>query len=425
MSSTLENVNVAAAEPAHHSGRTTSGYPRDDKRKGAGFFQRLALTPPRWVLAYWRWRRVPSLFGIRFVARYDEVTEVLSRPDVFAAPFADEIRDLGGGTPFLLGIDDRDNHDAQLQQVMQIFSRADLKDVRDIARNSAEQSVRSAKAASTPTPPCIDAVQKLITSVALDICEHYYGIDFSNEDRQLFADATIDVSGHLFGSNPTKEKRGPRVAPAAQHILDIVDASLRSPRDKTIASRLVKLHLDPGLARAILIGMIMGFVPTNTMAAGHILDVLLCKPKAMDAARSAARSGDDDWLNRCLLEALRFMPINPGPFRTCTTDFTIAAGTPRAKKIPADAKVLASTFAAMFDRRAVREPRDFKPGRPASEYLHFGHGLHWCVGAYIAQTHMTQTFMALLRQERISRASKLKLRGTFPDHLCVKFEPGS
>ena len=122
------------------------------------------------------------------------------------------------------------------------------------------------------------------------------------------------------------------------------------------------------------------------------------------------------------------MPINPGPFRTCTRKFTIAADTPRAKTIPASSKVLASTFAAMFDPRAVREPKSFNPGRPAADYLHFGHGLHWCIGAYIAQTQLTQTFKALLRLAKVRRAAekgRLKRRGTFPDRLWLEFEEPS
>jgi cytochrome P450 len=184
---------------------------------------------------------------------------------------------------------------------------------------------------------------------------------------------------------------------------------------------------EEGRNTAILIGMIVGFVPTNTMAAGHILEVLLQKPEAWKAAQEAALAGDDDLLKRCLFEALRFKPINPGPFRTCRADtgYTIAGGTARSAKIPKGAKVLASTFAAMSDPLRIREPRQFDPARPASDYLHFGHGMHWCVGAYIAQTHITQTFKALLRQKNVApvhKGGRLERRGTFPDHLYMQFD---
>ena len=64
-------------------------------------------------------------------------------------------------------------------------------------------------------------------------------------------------------------------------------------------------------------GMIDGFVPTNTMACGHILEMLLRKPVFMAHAQAAASADDDALLKRCLFEAMRFKPLNPGPFRSC------------------------------------------------------------------------------------------------------------
>ena len=81
------------------------------------------------------------------------------------------------------------------------------------------------------------------------------------------------------------------------------------------------------MIRAILIGMIDGFVPTNTMAGGHILEMLLRKPVFMARAQAAASADDDALLKRCLFEAMRFKPLNPGPFRSCAEDYTIASST--------------------------------------------------------------------------------------------------
>ena len=48
-------------------------------------------------------------------------------------------------------------------------------------------------------------------------------------------------------------------------------------------------YLTDAIVRSYLIGMITGFVPTNTMAAGHMLQVLL-KRKDMFAAAEQRRS---------------------------------------------------------------------------------------------------------------------------------------
>jgi cytochrome P450 len=172
--------------------------------------------------------------------------------------------------------------------------------------------------------------------------------------------------------------------------------------------------------------MITGFVPTNTMAAGHMLEMLLRRPKFMAAAKEAALAGDDERLTRCLFEAMRFMPLNPGPFRICATDYTVAAGTARETTIKRGTKLLAATESAMFDNRRVVRPRTFNPDRPPTDYMLFGHALHWCVGAYIAQAQITQTFKALLVQKRLrpatGRNGKLKTLGPFPWHLTVEFD---
>jgi hypothetical protein len=57
----------------------------------------------------------------------------------------------------------------------------------------------------------------------------------------------------------------------------------------------------------------------------------------------------------------------------------------------------------------------------------FGNGLHWCVGAFIAEAQITQTFKALLVKKGLRRAEgkagQLQLLGPFPEHLTVEFEP--
>jgi cytochrome P450 len=80
----------------------------------------------------------------------------------------------------------------------------------------------------------------------------------------------------------------------------------------------------------------------------------------------------------------------------------------------------------MFDERRVRNPEAFDPDRPAAEYMLFGHGLHWCIGAYIAYAQITQTFKPLLRRSGLRRAAgsagEMHRLTLFPVHLTVEFE---
>lgn len=391
-----------------------------------------AAHPPQWF--WWVLRKlcpIPRLFRWAAVTRYDDVAEVLARSDVFRVPFGAEIARLNNGqspgTPFILGIDDRSDHDLQLALVMQAFRRADVDTaVRSVSSDFAKTQL--AKAAGNR----VDAIPALITGAPLAVCQSYYGI--AMDDPQKFAYATIDVSGHLFGLPPIE--RDPKIDVAAGYVRAVVDrsinAELAAPASRdTVLARLVALHRkDPvqlplEQVRGFLIGMIIGFVPTNTMAGGHILEMLLRKRQFLQPARQAALAGDDDLLRHCLFEAMRFWPLNPGPFRICARDYTVAAGTPRAATIKKGSMVLASTMSAMLDERQLRNPGVFDPQRPASNYMLFGYGMHWCVGFFIAQAQIAETFKPLLMLSDVRRAKgkdgKLKLRGLFPDHLHVQW----
>jgi cytochrome P450 len=170
--------------------------------------------------------------------------------------------------------------------------------------------------------------------------------------------------------------------------------------------------------------MLAGFVPTNTLASGHMLEMLLRRKDVKACAEQAVRDNDDGLLWRCLYEALRFKPINLGPFRECVSGYTIAEGSSRAKRIPPGTRVLASTQSAMFDERGVVDPRKFDPERPGHESMVFGYGLHWCIGAFLAKAQITQTFKPLLKRgvRRAPRPDgRLQTIGLMPAHLTVEF----
>lgn len=390
--------------------------------------------PPQWILGLFRtfWP-IPSAFGWAAVTRYDDVAEVLTRSDVFEVPFGAEIARLNDGeipgTPFLLGIDDKAAHERQLKLLVQAFKREDAENcVKPVSFKFATEKVGGVKKNGS-----IDAIQELITAVPLEVCRKYFGVE-EIEDPQKFADATIDVSGHLFGFPPINPD--PDIDKAAAYMRAVVNRAIKREidtpsRSDTVLARLVKRYQHAELTRehvrAFLIGMIVGFVPTNTMSGGHILEMLLQKKKFMKAARAAVEAGDDDLLKHCLFEAMRFKPHNIGVFRVCSGDHTIAADTSRAKTIKSGTKVLASTLSAMFDPRQLNRPGEFNPRRPASDYMLFGYGMHWCAGVYIAQAQITQMFKAMLARPGLRPArgasGRMKLRGLFPDHLHVQWDP--
>ena len=430
-----QDVQMASME-------TTASLPPYDSKKPGVITQAIANAADRFFRSLWLTRflravcpilRIP-LIRWTAVTRFDDVAEVMKRSDVFTVPFAGEIARLNDGeapgTPFILGIDDVARHDKQQRVLLNVFKRDDVaRLVTPMSSELAQSIVEGAKDGR------LDAIWDLITRVPLELCEKYFGL-YIDGDRRKFVDATIDVSKHLFGppslfSGPPIIKPEDQSDAAAKYVRAIVDSSIsreiRNPRnsDDIILSRLVKPLNNKEITfeevRAFLLGMLIGSVPTVTIAGGNLFAKLLSRKQFLNAARDAALSGDDDLLRHSLLEAMRFAPHNFCVFRGCSRDFKLAADSGHGKVIKKNNRLIVWTMSAMFDSRRVLDPFKFKPDRPASNYMLFGYGLHWCAGAFIAQALLTQSLKPLLARPQLRKAGKFERRLTFPYRFPVAF----
>jgi cytochrome P450 len=88
-------------------------------------------------------------------------------------------------------------------------------------------------------------------------------------------------------------------------------------------------------------------------------------------------------VGRYAFEALRFNPINPVLSRHAARTSVLATGTARKRVIPAGCTVYAAILPAMFDPSVFPHAGELRVDRPASAYLHFGHGLHRCFGRFV------------------------------------------
>lgn len=338
------------------------------------------------------------------LTRYDDVRALLEHDRVFHVE-GKRIYEASGGNGFLLGMQDDARcpfsrmpdknrtptvpgyRDYQAL-VMKHFALEDLERVRQVLRNHANAHVRPGQT--------LDAASKLITGATIAVCKEYYGIDVQDEDD--FANCTFAISRWYF--DPQLDTRYAQLGAAQSKRLDgVIDAAIararREPRD-TVVDRLVQEAVPEPKIRAILSGMIVGFVPTSTMAASHMLQVLLANPAAQTAARAAAMADDDVRLERCLFEALRFKPLVREPLRVCTQPFTFAEGTSRAFPVKPGERVLGLMTSALMDERRIANPKQFDPNRPLHESFLLGAGLHRCIGAPIATLHAVHTLKPLL-----------------------------
>lgn len=456
-----EADRTAAASSVPPRQRTASCPPfRVDDLRLKGLTKWLAHAtenPPQWVYGLLRtlvpllrvpeWRYLtpaiplPGLRTWMIATRREDVEDILSRDQDFGVPFGEAMKLLISGDPnginFILGLDDGAQYRTQLRDVMRCFRRDDAASlVAPWSRDAARQIVDASNGH-------LDAIGELVAAVPVEICRRYYGIAIPAADRAAFVQWTIAMSGYLFGP-PFDQQRTHEVTVAgACRVRELVDRSIddeianAQPKAEcgvhpTVLARLACEHAkDPAsmprdVMRAFMMGMITGFVPTNIVSAGHILDTLLDRPNFLAAARDAAASGDDDLLSRCLFETMRFRPLNPGQWRVCLRDCTIARGSRRERRLRKGTYVMAATQSAMFDPRHVREPRRFDPSRPASDSLLFGYGLHWCVGRFLADAQITQTLKALVTRTNLrraeGRAGTLQRLALFPEHLEVEFD---
>ena len=373
------------------------------------------------------------------VSRYDDASEVLNNQDVFEAPFGREMSEMAGGTNFILGMRD----DAAYQQMMRWIADAFRRD--DVTKIVEPNSRKHASRVFEQSGGRIDVIRDLITGVPIKICKDYYGLDIRDEDG--FAEWSIALS-MLFFADPTGDPQTRRMARAAAEKLGVVirNSIARAHKqvdgdeaksDTILGQLIAQSSEDPALSDdvicAILTGMITGFVPTNTLAAGNILEVLLERPQALAEARSAALADDDALLEHCLFEAMRFKPpLNPGVFRYATAQFTLAKGTRRAKTIKKGSTVIVATASAMHDAAKITEPWKFSPDRSDEDDILFGKtgmlfgfGLHRCIGLEIARKQIMQTMKELLRQKSLrparGRAGRLQKIGPFPTRLVMEY----
>ncbi len=389
------------------------------------------LEEPRWALALLR-RFWPTLRFRKFllVTKNADIREILERQDVFQTPYGPEMTEIAGGKNFILGMQDGPEYRRMKSIVLSAFP---VDEVEEVVRPLAAKHARDIMLSADPE---FDAVGDLLKVVPVRICRDYFGMMIA--DEREFSDWANALSG-LFFADPTANPIVRELAVvAADRMKNAIDQSMQAVRHGRISrstplGRLVTLHdrtpsrLSEGEIRSIMMGMVAGFTPTNLLAGGNCLDVVLSRSDARKAIDDAIAAGDDARLERAILEAMRFKPIWIGPFRYTTRDAVIAKGTRRERIVKAGTSVMPATLSAMFDSDVVANPNEFSMERPARDYMVFGHGIHQCIGAAIARVQIAECFRALFSKPGVRRAKGAKGRltrlGAYPDTMKIVFEP--
>lgn len=386
----------------------------------------LALAPAVMAAARRVWP-IPGVGKFWMVTRYDDVREVFAADHAFMVPYHENLQVITGNAPFFLGMTDTPDYRAQIAAARAVVRADDLTRLGDDAEGRATAIVAAAGGE-------IEVVG-LIRRVAFDLITSYFGVPEPATGR-------LDVWGsRLFEFQFT----GSIDDAAWLAEIETFAAALRTHIDATIGVRkAVPSPIDdvlsrcltaqaagqPGYAdrdiRTLLMCMIVGGPPQPPMVVPQALEQLLRRPVWLAAASDAARAGDDGRLHDIVFEAMRFDPLPPGLKRTALINYTVAAGTPRARMIRQGSTVLPAFGSAMFDPRRVADPHRFDPTRPPRDYLHFGHGLHECFGRMINHATLHRMLKPLLMRKNLRRApgqgGHLSKNRGFSERLVVTFD---
>ena len=433
--------------------QTTGALTFDLDQLGAdSWLQRLKLGVRDWLFraafavfrAVWP---VPRFGRFVIISRDADVRHVLRRPLEFNVPYGPEMRELAGGENFVLGLEDVE-HGIQNTIIRQVIHEGDGAHEGCPAHKGdpakiAASSRRFARALIASSGGRIDVMKDLVTRVATETCGEYFGIRVDDPDE--FAEWTMSISALLF-ADPFGDPATRQLAlSGAARVRALIDRSIRDDRFHVPDSLLVRLlkakGSNPALTdekiRAILVGLAAGFIPTNTLAAGRILQELLRRRQTLDAAIAAAcaaegfeRAGTPgtnrhkEELKAILFEAARLNPaLTPGQWRYAPNATSIITSKGRTVHIAQGSVLMVSTMSALRDSAAVKRPNSFDPKRkPSSIDLMFGNGAHECLGKNLAIEQITEIFQVLLSQEGLHFTGKLRWTGPFPRRLEVEFD---
>lgn len=404
-----------------------------EKLRAKGITSKVASTlfrSPLTLLKILRWICPTLRFGgFVLVTRAEDVREVLTNTKVFTVPFGAEMRVVSGGADFILGANDGAVYRAQKKIILKAFPPQEMAaSINQITDREGQRCLRSMSSDINP-------IEDLVKPSALAVCDEYFGLVIGNKER--FYQSSLAVSSLLFadvfGNSTVREL----AMSGAKYMLEVIDLSIhKSKVSRTKSSsaldKLVAAHVaDPEDVpledvRAIMMGMILGFLPTTMLGTGNALEVVLAKAEAHSGVLASINEDDDAALESVIAEAMRFNPIQIGPFRLCEQDYVVAEGTRRQKKIPKNSLVIPSTLSAMFDPSSVDQPDDFLPSRDSQDSMIFGYGLHSCIGAPMARAFSTKIIKKLFSlpnlRGRKGKAGRMTRIGIFPEAIPMKWD---
>jgi cytochrome P450 len=335
------------------------------------------------------------------VLRHDDASAILrdsktfsssTRP-VILSQFVDEAREILQQTKTFsapnLGFDGRPEHDRLRRPVSGFFSAKGIARreprIRELARRQLDRmpsdgSVELSRSFAGP----------LASAVILDLA----GLPPEDHDRIMrYHDA---VAGFFFGvpAPEVQVQAAKDVQEWEQYLAEFVALRRRRPADdltthllRRIANGKAQYSEDEVISFLSFDVVTAGIRPTS-FAINNV-----CRELLRDRRYWCLPAGQAAVFDDVFSESMRRRGLSLGVFRQATRDVEI-----RGAVIPQGSLVWVLVASTSHDENQFPEPDIFDPYRQnLSSSLHFSHGLHYCLGSYLAKA-VTRIGVELLQQ---------------------------
>lgn len=177
------------------------------------------------------------------------------------------------------------------------------------------------------------------------------------------------------------------------YLRELVESRVREPGEDLI-SRLVRAEVRPGnltvdeLVPMCRLLLVAGHGTTSSQAALNLLSLFT------DATLADSLRRDPGLVPGAVEELLRFHSIIQNGLARATTEDVLVGDT----LIAAGEGVVLSLSAGNRDDERFAEPDAVDPHRDARRHLAFGHGVHQCLGQWLAKVELEEILHAVLRR---------------------------
>ncbi|WP_246268315.1 cytochrome P450 [Nonomuraea typhae] len=326
---------------------------------------------------------IPGDQTVYLVTRYEDVRAVLGDHERFSNDFAGVIG-LGSNQddPGGLGFRDPPEHTRLRKYLTPEFTIRRLRRLEPRIEAMVEEHLDRMEAAGNSA----DLIETFALPIpSLVVCE-LLGVPY--EERADFLKLSTDRFDFTAGPEASLQA----INDAMVYLTDLVARERQKPGDGLLG-QLLREHgdeLDDRTLASMADGLLTGGHDTSTsmLALGSLW--------LMENPEEAARVREEDgYVNQVVEELLRYMTVVQVAFPRFAREDLDLFGTPIRK----GQLVLCSLAAANRDPQLGPQIDKVLPSRETmGSHLAFGHGIHRCVGAPLAQMEMRIAYPALLRR---------------------------